>query len=82
VVRLLLEDYKVDVEAKNDGGKTALLWAAENGHEAVVKTLLAWNGTDPESKDNDGRTPLLWAARKGQAARLYYGQQGTDTKRW
>jgi ankyrin repeat protein len=29
-----------------------------NGHEAVVKLLLAEDGVDPDSKDRYGQTPL------------------------
>jgi ankyrin repeat protein len=38
------------------------LYAAEKGHEGVVKLLLA-KGAELESKDNDGQTPLWWAAK-------------------
>ncbi|KAL8365148.1 hypothetical protein RB595_004117 [Gaeumannomyces hyphopodioides] len=39
--------------------------AAGNGHEAVVKLLLATGKVDVESKDEQGRTPLSWAAANG-----------------
>ena len=40
VVKLLIETGKVDVDSKdNYHGRTPLSWAAENGHEAVVKLL-------------------------------------------
>jgi ankyrin repeat protein len=45
-----------------------LSWAAQRGHEAVVKLLLATGEVDVESKDNDGRTPLSWAAQRGHEA--------------
>ena len=35
MVRLLVEDYKADVAAKDDDGETALDWAAAEGHEEV-----------------------------------------------
>jgi ankyrin repeat protein len=47
-------------------GQTPLSRAAEKGHEAVVKQLLAKNAANPDSKDHDGRTPLSWAAAKEQ----------------
>jgi ankyrin repeat protein len=45
-----------------------LLWAAEKGHEAIVKLLLE-KGADVEAKDREyGLTPLLWAALNGHEA--------------
>jgi ankyrin repeat protein len=42
--RLLLDSNSPDV--KDSYGRTPLLWAAENGHEAVAKLLLAKDGVD------------------------------------
>ncbi|KAK3957080.1 hypothetical protein QBC32DRAFT_201618 [Pseudoneurospora amorphoporcata] len=39
VVKLLLDTGKVNADAKDGAGRTALYTAAENGHEAVVKLL-------------------------------------------
>jgi ankyrin repeat protein len=68
----LLLDRGASTEAK-DGGRTALLWAAEmwplRGRKdivEVVRVLLVNGGADIEAKDNSiGRTALLWAATKG-----------------
>ncbi|RPA92105.1 ankyrin, partial [Choiromyces venosus 120613-1] len=49
-------------------GQTPLCWAAQNGHEAVVKTLLAREDVNPNTPDKYGQTPLCWAARKGHGA--------------
>jgi hypothetical protein len=38
--KLLLETGKVDVDFKNNWSRMPLWWAAEKGHEAVVKLLL------------------------------------------
>ncbi|KAI9929628.1 hypothetical protein ASPWEDRAFT_172709 [Aspergillus wentii DTO 134E9] len=46
-----------DVGAQDDFGKTALHYAAENGHLQVARELVNW-GADIERKDNQGRTPL------------------------
>jgi ankyrin repeat protein len=39
VVKLLLAQDGVDPDSKDTSGRTPLSWAAENGHEAVVKLL-------------------------------------------
>jgi ankyrin repeat protein len=62
-------DLKAEVDSKdNTYSKTPLSWAAENGHEAVVKLLLA-SKADVDSKDNTySKTPLSWAAQGGHEA--------------
>lgn len=67
VVRMLL-GFKVDVNARStfeiDGeNETALRAAARQGHEAVVRLLLA-NGSDIEAEDGEGNTPLELAMKR------------------
>ena len=50
VVRLLLEDYRTDVEAKTSDGGTALQRAASMGHDTVVRLLLEEEGADVEAR--------------------------------
>jgi ankyrin repeat protein len=64
----LLETGKVDVDLKHSRGRTPLSWAAQNGHEAVVKLLLETGKVDVDSKDSGGRTPLSWAAQNKREA--------------
>jgi ankyrin repeat protein len=59
-VELLLE-RKVDIEAKDVDGQTALYLAAKRGHKKIVKMLLE-RGADIEAKDAHGRTALHLAA--------------------
>ncbi|KAI0533882.1 hypothetical protein GGR58DRAFT_516571 [Xylaria digitata] len=47
--------------------RTPLSWAAEKGHEAVVRLLLK-RGADFQTKDTYGRTPLSLAVRKRHEA--------------
>ena len=39
-VKLLLESGTVEVDSRDDTGRTPLLYAAKGGHETVVKLLL------------------------------------------
>ena len=67
-MKLLLEKG-ADMESKDRHyGQTPLWWAAENGHEAVVKLLLE-KGADVESKDR------IMARRRSR------GLQRTDMRR-
>lgn len=69
---------KFDINSRGRTNKTPLLWAAENGHEALVKLLLE-QGADQECRGTDHRTPLLWAARKGHEALVkLLVEQGAD----
>ncbi|KKP07655.1 hypothetical protein THAR02_00191 [Trichoderma harzianum] len=47
--------------------RTPLSWAAENGHEVVVRLLLS-KGADPKATDHSGLTPLSWATKGGHEA--------------
>lgn len=54
-----------DVNYEWKGGRTALSWAAERGHAAVVNVLLAHNNVLVNRRDGEGKTPMCWASEKG-----------------
>ena len=56
-----------DVNAPDDEGTSALLWATYNSSPELVAILLA-AGADPNAASQFGVTPLLQAARNGDAA--------------
>ncbi|KAG8168974.1 hypothetical protein KVR01_001723 [Diaporthe batatas] len=56
-----------DVDIKDGVGRTPLSYAAEFGHEAVIRLLLD-NGAYIETADKNGRTPLSRATTQGHGA--------------
>jgi ankyrin repeat protein len=62
MVKLLLEK-DVNSSSKDNTGRTPLSYAAKNGHEMVVMTLLSNNCVDPDTEDCYGATPLSIAVR-------------------
>ena len=60
----LLEHDRVELEARDDRGATALHVAVERGHPALVAELLA-HGADPRSTDDAGHGLLYKASTQG-----------------
>lgn len=57
----------VDVNSKTEYGATALSYASDKGHVAVVRLLLE-SGADANARDTFyGATPITWASMKGHA---------------
>jgi hypothetical protein len=65
IIGLLKHGYNPDL--RDSSSRTALSWAAEEGHEAVIELLLK-HGADIEAKDANGKTALYRAADKGHSA--------------
>ena len=72
VKQMLHEGYAVN--AQDDDGNTALMFAAMGGHAAAIAALLA-AGAEVEAKDNEGKTALSFAEQNEHehAARLLRG---------
>ncbi|KAK1770374.1 vegetative incompatibility protein HET-E-1 [Phialemonium atrogriseum] len=68
VILQMADQAGTDIDARDESGKTPLSWAARNGHEAVVRLLLATGKVNVDSKDEDDKTPLSWAAENGHDA--------------
>ena len=55
---------KVDVNAQDEEGKTALILASDRGYTEIVKLLLE-AGANVNLQDSHGNTALMWASSKG-----------------
>ncbi|KAJ0420796.1 hypothetical protein BJY00DRAFT_312722 [Aspergillus carlsbadensis] len=73
VVRHLIWSNYLDIDATdNTYGRSALSWAAGNGHGRVMEALiqgrwkiLSWGGSQIDTVDKYNRTPLAWASLNG-----------------
>ena len=67
MVKLLIERDGVELNLKDNGGRTALLFAGYEGHADVVKLLIEHDGVELNLKDDNGQTVLSRAASQGHA---------------
>jgi ankyrin repeat protein len=61
IVEYLLAERRTDVNLKGKLGRSALSFAAGNGHPHVVQILLNNEGCRPDEQDDSHWTPLFWA---------------------
>ena len=54
-----------NVEAVDQFGKTAFLWAAGNGHADIVGYLIQHHDATVDIRDNDGKTALIHSSING-----------------
>jgi ankyrin repeat protein len=66
VVKALLHKG-IEADAKSTYCRTPLSYAAENGHDTVIKLLLDTGKVELNSEDQDYRTPLSYAAENGHS---------------
>jgi ankyrin repeat protein len=63
---VLLRDRRLDLDARDKQGRTALFFAALAGHDEFVSVLLrTGQKVNVDAKDKGGMTPLWWASRHG-----------------
>lgn len=65
VVKMLLNDPRVDPNAKDSWGETSLMLAAWNGYEAIVQLLINTGKVDLNASGYGLKTPLVLASSKG-----------------
>ena len=65
---MFMSDVSFDCNERDCYNRTPLSWAAEAGHEAVVRLLIDQAGVENDSKGEWGRSPLSWAAARGHEA--------------
>ncbi|RTE84351.1 hypothetical protein BHE90_001156 [Fusarium euwallaceae] len=80
VVKLLMGEYKVNINSRDKKGRTPLSIALHMGHKNVASLLLADDRVDFVSRDSDGRTPLSYAAEKDNLAAVKFllSKDGVD----
>jgi ankyrin repeat protein len=64
-VQFLLNCNTIDVNARDNHGRTALCYAAMTGNKMCVHSLLTQHSIQPHITDDDGRTALSLAAEMG-----------------
>ena len=54
-----------DIEARDEIGRTALMWSAFQGHDQMLAYLID-QGAEVNARDHGQRTALVWAAIAGR----------------
>jgi ankyrin repeat protein len=72
VIKYLIEQCGVNVESKDDIGRTPLHITSFKGHIEVIKYLIEQCRANVEAKNNTGRTPLHFASENGHIKVVKY----------
>ena len=83
LVTVLINGESYEVDQQDCAGRTPLAWAAESGHEGVVKLLLERGNVDPNRPDARDRTPVASAALMGHegVVKLLLERENVDPNR-
>ena len=68
VIEFLI-DNGLDVKAKNNAGKTVLMYACDNLNEEIIDVIIS-KGGDINSKNNSGKTALMYASEEKGITRV------------
>merc|ERR1719450_1430535 len=66
IVKILLKQPNIEVNAVDVDGHTALIWAADKGNVEVANHLLSHPNIDPNLQDFEGLSALICAATTRQ----------------
>ncbi|XP_070548274.1 LOW QUALITY PROTEIN: ankyrin repeat and SAM domain-containing protein 3-like [Ptychodera flava] len=86
-VHAIIVSGELDLNKKNSGGWTALMYASYIGHDNIVNLLLD-AGVDVNIKSSKGRTSLMLAASCGNESVIYFllhndaDIESTDNRGW
>ncbi|CAH8872193.1 unnamed protein product [Trichobilharzia szidati] len=72
IIRLLLGNYQVPVDAQTYEGTTALHLAAASGNEDVIVLLTSMYNANPEIRDFHGRLPSAYLPKEKEALAKYF----------
>ncbi len=73
IIKKLVQDYKADVNARDDQGMTSLMYAAGEGNIEIVRYLVKECSANVEAQDDhQGMTVLMHAAKRGNIGVVIY----------
>jgi ankyrin repeat protein len=74
MVKLLLS-RGAEINSRDGEGRTALMWAAQNGRREIVAFLLA-QGADVNAEDREGKKALDLAKADGKLMEILFLAEG------
>jgi len=77
MVNLMRDETNVNLS--DNSGRTPLSWAAERGHETVIRELLMSSKVNINLKDNSERTALWWAEQNSHEAVVSLLSRGIES---